>query len=185
MFDFFSPPFAISSYVSLLGLNGVTEAFVRAAITPAQQYRLNLLMIVFSVIHVVSSTLLLKSSLASVGLVYANCLGMMLRLCYSIWFIRGFFPDFSWRKILPPPLVVGLLLVARLGLSFSSEFLCSTTALRAWHASLPAPSCWLLAIAAGIICCMVAVLEYLLDRTWLLELRDLWKGKSLGVKKQE
>jgi oligosaccharide translocation protein RFT1 len=166
------------SYVSLLGLNGVTEAFVRAAISPTQQYRLNVLLIAFSIVHVLACALLLRSSLASVGLVYANCLGMLLRLAYSVWFIRGFLPEFSWRSVLPPLPVVVVLILARFGLSFVSPLLCSTGMTRSWSASLPAPTCWGLAVGAALICVLVAILEFAFDRTWIGELRELWKGKT-------
>jgi hypothetical protein len=165
-----------NSYVSLLGLNGVTEAFVRAAISHLQQYRLNLLLIVFSVVHVISCTVLLHSSLASVGLVYANCLGMLLRLSYSFWFIRDFFPKFPWRSLLPPKMVLLSLFIARVTLSFVSPDLCSSLSVRRW-ASLPALSCMGLVSVAVVFFVLICGLEFLFDKSWLVELRELWRGK--------
>jgi len=167
----------------MLGLNGVTEAFVRAAISPTQQYRLNLLLIVFSGVHVVACSLLLRSSLASVGLVYANCLGMALRLCYSAWFIRGYLPEFAWTGVLPPIPTLAVLAGARLFLSWVAPGLCGPQLVRDLSVSLPASSCWVLVAAAGAVLVVVAVLEVMLDRVWLLELRELWRGRA-SLKKE-
>ncbi len=164
-------------YVSLLGLNGVTEAFVRATISPGQQYRLNALLVVFSSVYVVACFVLMQSSLGSVGLVYANCISMALRLAYSLYFIRGHLPGFQWRSIVPPLPVLAVLAVSRVALSVASPEMCNAE-LQRWVGGLPGRSCWVLVALGAAAFAVAMVCEAVFDRAWLRGLANVWKGKS-------
>ena len=162
---------AYCGYVGLLGLNGVSEAFVRAAISPAQQYRLNGILVTFSILHVAACYVLLDYFHGSLGLVYANCLGMVLRLFYSAHFVQNYFSEFGfpWRSALPSVPVLVWLLVARVSLDYASPFLCL-----GWRQS----GCWMLVALGGAFFLGTLVLLYVFDRAWLLELRDFWRGRK-------
>jgi oligosaccharide translocation protein RFT1 len=79
-------------YVLVLGINGVTECFVFAAMSQPQVDRYNRMMLVFSVTFL-SASLLLTRLLGCVGFVLANCVNMTIRILHSCQYIHKFFQD--------------------------------------------------------------------------------------------
>jgi len=71
-----------------LAINGVTEAYVFAAMTAEQLDRYNRLMVVLSLTFL-SSAWLLSSLLGSVGFILSNIINMTLRIIHSARFIDG------------------------------------------------------------------------------------------------
>ena len=67
--------------VLLLGINGVTEAFVFAAMNKAQLDRHNGAMAIFTFIYL-GLAWLFSWFLGGVGFILANCVNMTLRICY-------------------------------------------------------------------------------------------------------
>jgi hypothetical protein len=80
-------------YVLLMALNGITEAFVFAAIPATALSVYNALLLLFSVVYIGASVLLLP--FGSVGLILANCVNLSARILYSAVFIRRFLQQAS------------------------------------------------------------------------------------------
>jgi oligosaccharide translocation protein RFT1 len=168
---------AYCGLVALLGLNGVAEAFVRAAVSPAQQYRLNVILLLIAAAQMGASLLLLRAW-GGEGLVYANCLGMAMRLAYSLPFIHFNLPGFSWRATLPAWPVVVALVVARVLLSSLSPELCAAEGARMWNGRLPGAPCWLLAGVAAGCGALGLVCVAVFDRQWVAQMQSIWRAKS-------
>ncbi len=164
-------------YIALLALNGVSEAFVRAAITPTQQATLNMWLVAISATQVGASILLLQNY-AAVGLVYANCIGMVLRLSYSLLFVRSFFsPPFELRSVLPSRALMLYLLVARVLLTLNL-FGCSPDSVRLYGGMLPSLAC-LPHGASGVALVAGAIaVVYRFDHDWLRDIQRIWKGRK-------
>jgi len=81
-----------------LAINGVTEAYVSAAMTSKQLDKYNRLMVALSIIFL-GSAWLLSSLLGSVGFILANIINMSLRIMHSASFING-----QYRKLSLNPL---------------------------------------------------------------------------------
>lgn len=78
-------------YIPLLALNGILEAFVSAAATPAQLRQQSAWMIAFSAAFATSGILLLKVwDLGAQGLVLANAVNMTLRIWWSWRFVQSY-----------------------------------------------------------------------------------------------
>lgn len=78
-------------YIPLLALNGILEAFVSAAATPAQLRQQSAWMIVFSAAFATSGVFLLKVwDLGAQGLVLANAVNMALRIWWSWRFVQTY-----------------------------------------------------------------------------------------------
>eukprot|EP00455_Lapot_gusevi_P054814 TRINITY_DN8856_c0_g3_i1.p1 TRINITY_DN8856_c0_g3~~TRINITY_DN8856_c0_g3_i1.p1 ORF type:complete len:264 (+),score=77.55 TRINITY_DN8856_c0_g3_i1:54-794(+) len=76
-------------YVLVMAVNGITESFVFAVIPASQLHSYNAWLLVFSCLYIVASILFI--SFGSVGLILANCVNFLARICYSIVFISRFF----------------------------------------------------------------------------------------------
>ncbi|KAG2189450.1 hypothetical protein INT44_004592, partial [Umbelopsis vinacea] len=80
------------AYVPVMGINGVSEAFVQAVATEQQLARLSKFMIVFSLIFVSSGVLFMHfMHLGAIGLILANIVNLGSRIIYSWIFIRKYF----------------------------------------------------------------------------------------------
>ena len=77
-------------YVLFLAVNGMTEAFVYAVATREEVGRLSLSAAVSFVVFALGTGPLMKG-FGTVGLVVANCLGMLTRIGFSWGFIRRYF----------------------------------------------------------------------------------------------
>lgn len=76
-----------SSYVGLLAVNGILEAFQHAVATPAQLVHSNAWLIGCAVTHFALS-MSLVGWLGTNGLILADAGNMVLRIGYSLWFVR-------------------------------------------------------------------------------------------------
>ena len=70
-------------YLLLLSINGITEAFVQSE-TPDKFYQIFL--VIVTVIYWFSVAHLMEMGVS--GLIYANCINMMVRIAYNSWFIH-------------------------------------------------------------------------------------------------
>ncbi|KAJ9608892.1 Oligosaccharide translocation protein rft1 [Cladophialophora chaetospira] len=81
------------SYIPLMAVNGILDAFVTSVATPAQLSTQSLWMMAFTGIYGVATWQLMEvQGMGSVGLVGANMVNMALRIAWSLHFIR------SWAK---------------------------------------------------------------------------------------
>ncbi|GLJ49593.1 hypothetical protein SUGI_1052110 [Cryptomeria japonica] len=90
-------------YVMVLAINGTTEAFLHAVGTNRQLLWSNVSLVLFSVIYVCLNIILVQRA-GAVGLILANFINMLLRITYSLVFIKIFFKDtssFSMLQWLP------------------------------------------------------------------------------------
>ncbi|KAF3401158.1 Oligosaccharide translocation protein RFT1 [Talaromyces pinophilus] len=80
---------AYCCYIPFLSFNGITEAFVSAAVSPADMRRQAAWMTVFTLCFAVASFLLLTvANLGAFGLVLANIINMSVRTIWSLSYIR-------------------------------------------------------------------------------------------------
>ncbi|KAF2436303.1 Rft-1-domain-containing protein [Tothia fuscella] len=98
-------------YIPLLAINGVTEAFVAAVATNAELRTQSLLMGAFFAGFAGAAYIFLGIlKMGAVGLVYANCVNMALRVLYNTGFIRGYFDaheqPIGFRSVLPSSLSI-------------------------------------------------------------------------------
>jgi hypothetical protein len=66
----------------------VTEAFTHAVLDHAALAASNLAMVIFTVVHVLACFALI-STLGNRGLILADGLAMLLRICLSTWWVLG------------------------------------------------------------------------------------------------
>ncbi|EEA28024.1 hypothetical protein EYB25_001030 [Talaromyces marneffei] len=82
---------AYCCYIPFLAFNGITEAFVSAAVSPADMRRQAAWMTVFTFCFGVASFLLLTvANLGALGLVLANIINMSVRTMWSLSYIQGY-----------------------------------------------------------------------------------------------
>ncbi|OKL55730.1 hypothetical protein UA08_09118 [Talaromyces atroroseus] len=82
---------AYCCYIPFLAFNGITEAFVSAAVSPSEMRRQAGWMTVFSVCFGITSFLLLSiAKLGAFGLVWANIINMSVRTIWSLSYIRDY-----------------------------------------------------------------------------------------------
>lgn len=117
--------------VWFMGINGVTEAYVFAAMSHEQLDKYNRVMVLMSVIFLTLSWLL-SHILGSVGFILANCTNMILRISHSLWFIHGQYRNLSanpLRGLIPTKFELFSLLIAFVITASSSSFIYPTAAL--------------------------------------------------------
>lgn len=79
-------------YIPFLAINGLTEAFVAAVATNSELYTQSVLMGVFFAGFAGASYLFLYVwQMGALGLVYANCVNMLLRIIFNLSFIKAYF----------------------------------------------------------------------------------------------
>ena len=67
-------------------LPGITEAFVHAVLDASALTTSNLLLLLFTGVHLVVSMVMVKAAGAA-GLVMADAVNMLLRITYSVWYV--------------------------------------------------------------------------------------------------
>lgn len=79
-----------SYYIPFLAINGVLDAFVTSVATKAQLGVQSLYMLGITIVYLcfawIGTRILM---MGAVSLVWANLFGMVLRICFSLWFIYG------------------------------------------------------------------------------------------------
>jgi oligosaccharide translocation protein RFT1 len=82
---------AYCCYIPFLAFNGITEAFVSAAVSPSDMRRQAGWMMVFSLCFGTTSFFLLGvAKLGAFGLVWANIINMSVRTIWSLSYIKGY-----------------------------------------------------------------------------------------------
>lgn len=98
-------------FIPLLGLNGITEAFVQAVANEAEVASMSWWMSLWSIVYVAACFVLAGfTSQKEVGLIQANMTNMACRIGWAMWFIYRWFGrrdgsgkmNAVWRSILPP-----------------------------------------------------------------------------------
>nr|CAG4649263.1 EOG090X04LH [Scapholeberis mucronata] len=100
--------------VWLMGINGVTEAYVFAAMSSEQLDKYNGLMVVLSSVFLFLAWLLSRA-IGSVGFILANCVNMFLRIAHSVWFINRQYQNLTMNPLsglMPTALEICTLIVA-------------------------------------------------------------------------
>ena len=104
-------------YVLFLAVNGMTEAFMYAVATHAEVAFLSL-SAAASFLVFAGLTLPLMQAYGTIGLVLANSLGMLVRICFSLNFIRSYFkrpPEEPLPDMFPHPAVLASFVAAFAG----------------------------------------------------------------------
>lgn len=123
-----------------LAINGVTEAYVFAAMTPEQLNNYNRLMVVLSCTFLTSAWLL-SSTLGSVGFILSNIINMSLRIMHSAWFIDRQYRNLDLkplRGLIPSKLELAALSAAFAVTTISSWMIYPTSAV--FHVGIGAVS---------------------------------------------
>ncbi len=83
-------------YIPFLAFNGVTEAFVAAVATTDELHLQSKYMTVFFALFIGFAFAFLQVlKLGAQGIVYANCVNMLLRILWNMNFIQGYFRRYS------------------------------------------------------------------------------------------
>jgi oligosaccharide translocation protein RFT1 len=81
-------------YIPLLAMNGVTEAFVTAVASNSILHIQSGMMGAWFVAFGSAAWFFMRvMKLGALGLVLANCVNMVLRICFNTWFFAGFFRE--------------------------------------------------------------------------------------------
>ncbi|KAI9794153.1 MAG: Oligosaccharide translocation protein rft1 [Candelina submexicana] len=93
-------------YIPLLAINGITEAFISSVATNAQLYTQSMVMFAFSLGFAGAGFVFLRVlGWGAQGLVWANVVNMLLRIIWSLGFIRQFWKvnggSLKTREVLP------------------------------------------------------------------------------------
>ncbi|ESK86237.1 oligosaccharide translocation protein rft1 [Moniliophthora roreri MCA 2997] len=99
-------------YIPVLAINGGLEAFLSSAADKHQLNKQSRWMIMFSIVYISSAITLYKQGFGDVSLVYANIINLSARITYVFIFARSYFPDASWKDMLPPASMAVALLVS-------------------------------------------------------------------------
>ncbi|KAI8149701.1 Rft protein-domain-containing protein [Fennellomyces sp. T-0311] len=91
---------AYCMYVPVMGINGITEAFVQAAASKSDLTTLSYYMIIFSACFMASGYLFMSvMELGAIGLVLANMVNLSIRIAYSWSYITRYFGNNPSLKI--------------------------------------------------------------------------------------
>ncbi|KAJ9654188.1 Oligosaccharide translocation protein rft1 [Neophaeococcomyces mojaviensis] len=81
--------YAYSYYIPCLAVNGILDAFVTSVATEAELGVQSFIMLAVTIIYLGAAYIgITVLQLGAVGLVYSNCLNMVLRIAFSLWFMR-------------------------------------------------------------------------------------------------
>jgi len=157
-------------YVLLLGGNGLLEAFFRAAASPAWLRHSQGVMVVCSVVYVSSCIGLMRGlDLGVVGLVWANCLSMALRVLYCAYFLSQYIPTGAQRS---------QVLRGALGMSPVVLGTCCGACLWPLYVT-PAERGFLLHVTCGVLWAVGFVVSvYVSERPLLMDLRRILTNKD-------
>ncbi|GAM23765.1 hypothetical protein SAMD00019534_069400 [Acytostelium subglobosum LB1] len=100
-------------YVGFMAVNGVSEAFVHSVSKTDQLKTLNWILFLIGLLYLFL-TYIFSTLWGTIGIILANCINMLARIIYSVYFMNGFFKGckgFSLASMLPnklPLLLFGL-----------------------------------------------------------------------------
>ncbi|KAF8928512.1 Rft protein-domain-containing protein [Dissophora ornata] len=79
-------------YVPIMGLNGITEAVVQAVASEKELGTLSYWMVGFSAVFCGTGAFLMGvMGLGAKGIVLANCVNLIMRIIWSMWFLSGYY----------------------------------------------------------------------------------------------
>ncbi|KAK3125020.1 hypothetical protein QOZ80_7BG0598920 [Eleusine coracana subsp. coracana] len=153
-------------YIISLAMNGTSEAFLHAVANENQLKKSNDMLLFFSVIYIFLNVIFIKSA-GAVGLIAANCINMLLRITYSVLFIKDFFKgSFSFRHCLPSGW--GILLISGVTTAFSERVFLNR---KRFMQTLP------IHMAIGIMCLSISAFEiYRGEKLFLRQIFRALKG---------
>ena len=126
-------------HVAVVGLNGVSEAFVHASSSPTQLTRFNWLLVCFSLTQMTLSSLAIVF-VGTQGLILVGSLVMAVRIGFSIVYISQWCSEhsisFHLQQVTPSPVVLSVFAFSFLGTQFSRIFFPITSALNDWPNTL-------------------------------------------------
>jgi len=162
-------------YIFIMAMNGQGEALMFAAMTHTEITWYNGPLMLFSGVYVLGCILALSFHFGPVGLIWANCANMLLRVAYTLPFIRRFFVRsqsrvFDLASIFPNKLVLSALAASHLmtALSFAWLGIASSHSVVRFG----------LHIAVGCLCLAgVAGSVWLSERAFLGHLRSIWRKR--------
>lgn len=154
--------------VCLMAINGVTEAYVFAAMSPQQLDKYNGLMVILSCMFLFLSWILSRS-VGSVGFILANCVNMILRIIHSLWFIKRQYKNLKIKPL--NGLIPSVLECTSMVLAFV------VTATSSW---LIYPDSAILHVIIGAISGIVVVLAILYDEPELMHSIVVIVKKRMG-----
>ena len=113
-----SAPIVLQAYcrfIPLLGINGITEAFVQAVASQKQVSRLSRFMWLWTAIYIGACYLFVAAvGLHETGLIYANMVNMSCRIAYSLQFTWNYFGGLRLARFRPS--LATMLLLPLIGL---------------------------------------------------------------------
>lgn len=163
-------------YILVIGINGITEAFVYSVAPAAQIERLNRLLIVFSVCYTALAVILVNH-IGNTGLILANGINMIMRIAVSVRFINTVFRENrgqapNWGKVLPHRTVLAAFLGA-LGVSsitYRVFYLSGVWQYAVLHVGITAA---FFVVVAGLV--------WVYERTFVRQLRSIISTREIAV----
>lgn len=73
--------------ILFLAVNGITEAYAHAVMSPKELASANMVLLITSVFNVAVSVLL-QEHIGTLGLVVGNCFAMSIRIAYTLCYVR-------------------------------------------------------------------------------------------------
>lgn len=120
-------------YILLMGINGISEAFAHASADKRQLKFFNYIMIGQSAVFLTAAVALI-TKFETVGMIFASCINMLIRILTSFWWINRFYSSSSGeasaiklRDWLPHHFVCGTLLISFAVTYASSRFFCANS----------------------------------------------------------
>lgn len=115
-----------SWYILCMALNGVSEGFVLATMPSTGLPQYNKVLVLYSVVYLTLGVMAVHDTRT---LILVNCLNMLCRVVYNLWYIRGLFPHGLARLYRVLPSIAGPLLVCRLVTGYSHDMVGSLSPL--------------------------------------------------------
>ncbi|KAK5578876.1 hypothetical protein RB653_008551 [Dictyostelium firmibasis] len=112
-------------YVGFLAVNGVSESFVHSVAKEDQLKVVNWVLIIIGFIYLLF-TLIFCKLFQNIGIILANCLNMLLRIIYSIYFMKSFFKDIKdikLSKMIPNKMVILSFIVSFIFTNLSNKYI--------------------------------------------------------------
>ncbi|KAM9969759.1 hypothetical protein ACTFIR_001595 [Dictyostelium discoideum] len=112
-------------YVGFLAINGVSESFVHSVAKEDQLKTVNWVLIIIGFIYLLF-TLIFCKLFQNIGIILANCLNMLLRIIYSIYFMKSFFKnikDIKLSNMIPNKMVLLSFIISFIITNLSNNYI--------------------------------------------------------------
>ena len=168
---------------AFLALNGITEAFVYGVARSGND--VGKIGIAHAVVGGVFAFIVpsLVKTYGVVGLVFANCIAMLMRSMYSLHFARGYFAQ-AGKNSCAGGIFIRILPNSIVTMAFGVSFLITRLSRRAHDVQIADGRSWAIAgaqhICAGFLCvAMIAALSFWLEQDVRGTIKNLTKQKRL------